>query len=195
MVPPFATHHSPVQVVPSGVVSVSVRVLPYRLHQERRFALGYGLQQLWRTRSWRHHAIATRPCKWCHRGVVSVSAGTHFTTFIKSDGSLWGMGYNAYGELGDGTTTQRNTPIEIISSGVVSVSAGHYVTRGSSRATARSGLLVTTTHGELGDGTTTHRHTPLQMVSSGVASAARGLSPLGLPQERTVHSGRTGYNH
>ena len=36
---------------------------------------------------------------------------------IKTDGSLWGFGRNDAGQLGDGTTTNRNTPTMIISSG------------------------------------------------------------------------------
>jgi alpha-tubulin suppressor-like RCC1 family protein len=35
------------------------------------------------------------------------------TRFIKSDGSLWGFGHNANGELGDGTKLPRNTPVKI----------------------------------------------------------------------------------
>lgn len=37
----------------------------------------------------------------------------HWTLAIKSDGTLWGWGSNAYGQLGDGTTTQRNQPVQI----------------------------------------------------------------------------------
>ena len=32
---------------------------------------------------------------------------------IKTDGTLWAWGYNAYGQLGDGTNTNRTTPIQI----------------------------------------------------------------------------------
>ena len=44
---------------------------------------------------------------------------------IKTDGSLWGFGRNDAGQLGDGTTTNRNTPTMIISSGVAQVACGH----------------------------------------------------------------------
>ena len=33
--------------------------------------------------------------------------------FIKQDGSLWGVGANQNGQLGDGTTIPRDTPIHI----------------------------------------------------------------------------------
>ena len=46
--------------------------------------------------------------------------------FIKSDDTLWGMGKNSYGELGDGTTTQRNTPVQIWNSPVLKASGSYH---------------------------------------------------------------------
>ena len=44
---------------------------------------------------------------------------------IRNDGSLWTWGYNAFGELGDGTTTTRSTPVRVPSlSGVTQVAGG-----------------------------------------------------------------------
>ena len=35
--------------------------------------------------------------------VMAIAAGQYHSLFLKTDGSLWAMGYNGYGELGDGT--------------------------------------------------------------------------------------------
>lgn len=44
-----------------------------------------------------------------------VSAGSDHNCAIKSDGSvLYCMGNNGYGQIGDGTTTNRNTPVAIV---------------------------------------------------------------------------------
>ena len=46
------------------------------------------------------------------RLIVADDSGTTMF-FIKSDGSLWGMGQNARGNLGDGTKVPRNTPVHV----------------------------------------------------------------------------------
>jgi Regulator of chromosome condensation (RCC1) repeat len=58
-------------------------------------------------------------------GLESYPPADSHSLFIKSDGSLWGMGFNGDGALGDGTTNDVNTPEEILSNGVVAVSAGY----------------------------------------------------------------------
>ncbi|AEC02461.1 fimbrillin family protein [Parasphaerochaeta coccoides] len=46
-------------------------------------------------------------------GVAAVSAGNHHTMILKKDGTLWATGTNFSGELGDGTTTDRTTPVQV----------------------------------------------------------------------------------
>ena len=48
------------------------------------------------------------------RNVVAVAAGPYDTLFIRSDGSLWGMGKNSYGELGTGDYVEHPTPVEVV---------------------------------------------------------------------------------
>jgi alpha-tubulin suppressor-like RCC1 family protein len=47
-------------------------------------------------------------------GFVSVAAGSNDSCALKSDGSVYCWGYNVYAELGDGTSTQRTTPVPVI---------------------------------------------------------------------------------
>ncbi|GEB59707.1 RCC1 domain-containing protein [Streptomyces gardneri] len=52
-------------------------------------------------------------------GVVNVAAGSGslHSLALRSDGSLRAWGHNAYGQLGDGTTTDRTSPIRVCAHG------------------------------------------------------------------------------
>ncbi len=41
-----------------------------------------------------------------------LSAGVVHTVALKTDGTLWAWGWNCYGQLGDGTTTDRHSPVQ-----------------------------------------------------------------------------------
>jgi alpha-tubulin suppressor-like RCC1 family protein len=100
-------------------------------------------------------------------GVVSASAGYQHTLFVKSDGSLWAMGFNGSGRLGDGTAVTRFNPVQIATN-VSSVSAGYDCTlfiKNDGSLWAAGGNA----YGQLGDGTTTARTTPIQ-IATGVSS-------------------------
>ncbi|WP_083770243.1 RCC1 domain-containing protein [Citrifermentans bemidjiense] len=95
-----------------------------------------------------------------------VSAGTRHTIALKSDGTLWSWGYNAFGQLGDGTTVNRYVPVQIGDDNKwISISAGVDFTLalksdGTLWGWGRNDL------GQLGDGTTTFRYSPVQIGNS-----------------------------
>jgi len=93
---------------------------------------------------------------------------------VLADGTLMAWGYNASGQLGDGTTTEEHTPIPVGGlAGGIAVAAGE----SHSLALLADGTVASwgnNTFGELGDGTTTERHKPVQVsdLSKVVAIAA-----------------------
>lgn len=57
--------------------------------------------------------------------VIAISAGAGHSMAVKSDGTVWGWGENFYGQLGDGTKTERNAPVQVAGiAGVKRVAAG-----------------------------------------------------------------------
>jgi len=79
------------------------------------------------TRTERHVPTVVALPKGVH--VVSISAGSYDSMAVGSDGRLYAWGDDRYGQLGDGSTTQRDTP-EALSlptgARISSVSAGYY---------------------------------------------------------------------
>lgn len=60
-------------------------------------------------------------------GVVAVAAGSHHSLAVKSDGTVWAWGWNLYGQLGDGTTTNSSTPVQASNlTGATDVSGGNF---------------------------------------------------------------------
>jgi len=87
---------------------------------------------------------------------------------IKTDGTLWLWGSGGYGQLGDGTTTNRSSPVQTITTGAnwKNVSCGETHTA----ATKTDGTLWTwgrNNNGQLGDNTTAHRSSPVQTIAGG----------------------------
>ena len=57
-------------------------------------------------------------------GVAQVAGGRFHSHFIKTDGTLWGMGLNDEGQLGIGTNSSHFSPKLVLASGVSQVAAG-----------------------------------------------------------------------
>jgi len=109
---------------------------------------------------------------WCQ-----LSAGWIHSMGVRSNGTIWGWGYNCYGGLGDGTAyynendNHRSSPVQVIGGFTdwcqVSAGAGH------SAAIRTNGTLWTwgyNCYGGLGDGTAyyngeyNHRSSPVQVL-------------------------------
>jgi alpha-tubulin suppressor-like RCC1 family protein len=66
--------------------------------------------------------------------VVGVSAGQYHSLFLKNDGTAWGVGYNAYGQLGNNSTLNRSSPVTLVSP--FNVTSWSSVTTGTSNTAA-----------------------------------------------------------
>ena len=113
------------------------------------------------------------------RTAVAITAGKFHTCAILDDGSVSCWGWNDYGQLGDGTTTNRNTPTQTSSLGTdrtaVAITAGDSHTcaildDGSVSCWGNNG------QGQLGDGTNTQRTTPTQTSSFGTDRTAVAIT-------------------
>ena len=103
--------------------------------------------------------------------ISKVAAGGHCTFYIRADGTLWAMGYNNFGQLGDGTTTTRSGPIQI-ATGVTEVATGGQHTM-FIKTDGTLWAMGNNQYGQLGDTTTTNRLTPVQ-VATGVSQVSCG---------------------
>jgi alpha-tubulin suppressor-like RCC1 family protein len=86
----------------------------------------------------------------------------------KNTGQIWLWGYNYYGQLGDGTTVSKSSPVQTVASATnwKFVDAGYM----NSAAIKEDGTLWTWGRndiGELGDGTVLHKSSPVQTVAGG----------------------------
>ena len=124
---------------------------------------------------------SNRPLEIVPSGVTAIAAGGDggspgygHTLFLKNDGSLWAMGYNTYGQLGDGNNTQKNRPERIAVTNATAIAAGdaHSLFLKSDGSLWAMGWNF---YGQLGIGTySQYQYSPVQMVASNVTTIAAG---------------------
>ena len=136
--------------------------------------------------------------------IISLAAGSDHTTALAADGSVYAFGWNAYGQLGDNTTTSRATPIKVLKGAysgtaylgdnannpIISVVDGW----AQSIALAADGSVYAfglNNYGQLGDNTTTDRATPIQVLKG----AYSGTTYLGDNANNPIISFMAGENH
>jgi alpha-tubulin suppressor-like RCC1 family protein len=125
-------------------------------------------------------------------GVTQVAAGMYHSLALKSDGTVWAWGFNGFGQLGNGTTTDStncplrptcgNVPTQVSGiTDVTQVAAGFYhslaiVGTGASSKAYAWGYNAS---GQLGDGTTINRSLPLNVLGEGGIGVLTDVAELG----------------
>ena len=128
--------------------------------------------------------------------VLAIAATDYHSHLVKADGSVWSTGYNAYGVIGDNTTTNRTSFVQ--TSGLTNTSA---VAAGADQVFAwdSAGALKAwgyNGYGAIGDGTWTNRLTPVPVTgfTSSTGVVAGGGYPFSLAAKTDGTLWAWGYN-
>ncbi len=105
--------------------------------------------------------------------IKAISAGRFFSLLVDEDGRMWSWGYNGYGQLGDGTTTQRARPVAVDRS-IIGDARIVFVSAGENHAVAvdhegRAYAWGMNSRGELGNGDAAYPGLPAWRVPGRVA--------------------------
>ena len=92
----------------------------------------------------------------------------------KADMALWATGYNRYGQLGDGSTSNKDKPVEVLPKGIKQISTDKYHTL-VLKDDGSTWAMGYNHHGQLGDGSTTNRKSPVRIFESGVKKVEAGF--------------------
>jgi alpha-tubulin suppressor-like RCC1 family protein len=122
---------------------------------------------------------------------IAVAAGQDHSLALRADGTVWAWGANDFGQLGDGTTSERPSPVSLKAlNDVIAIVAGSLfslalLADGTVRAWGQNNV------GQLGDGTTTDCHTPVSVKGLGHVAAisacgSGGWHSLALKADGTV---------
>ena len=125
------------------------------------------------------------------KSVKYVALGSYHSAAITKDGSLYMWGYNNYGQLGNGSTTNSYTPVKIMEN-VAAVSLGSY----HSAAITKDGSLYMwgyNNYGQLGNGSTTNSYTPVKIMENVAAVSLGSYHSAAITKDGSLYM--WGYNN
>ena len=104
--------------------------------------------------------------------VMAVAAGAYHTIVVKEDGTLWTTGWNVFGQLADGTTTDRNEYV-VVARNAKAVAAGvrHTVML---KQDSSVWTTICNVHGQVGDFSGQERGVFIKMMSGGAKTITAG---------------------
>lgn len=92
--------------------------------------------------------------------IYSVTAKGFQTIFLKTDGTVWGSGWNNFGQLGDGSDTIAQHLLKLLRLLTLLVSVQEFLTPYSLSEQGTVSSTGNNLAGQLGDGTNNDRNTP-----------------------------------
>lgn len=172
----------PVQMVGSNVTAIAAGAYHALFLKSDGSLWGMGLNQYGELGNGTYDIFFTNvPQKIVASNVTAIAAGAYHSLFLKSDGSLWGMGCNETGQLGDGTSgpmNKTNLPELIVASNVTAIAAGAYHSLFLERDGSLWGMGANEPYGQLGDAPNglpqDYYVTPVEIVSNNVTTIGAG---------------------
>jgi alpha-tubulin suppressor-like RCC1 family protein len=110
--------------------------------------------------------------------VVDITAAANTDLALTSDGKIFAWGDNAYGQLGNNSTTSTSTPVAVNMNGLLAGKTVTAVSNGSYHSTALTsdGMVFSwggNYYGQLGNNSTTSSSVPVAVNTSGVLAGKR----------------------
>lgn len=130
--------------------------------------------------------------------VAQVSTGSAAACARKADGTLWCWGDNEFGIVGDGTTVERTTPVQVttLGTGVAEVSVGDLFAC-ARKTDGNVWCWGTNDHAQLGDGSTNDHFLPAAVIGLGKAAiqiSANGRHACAIRVDNTLGCWGSNFN-
>jgi alpha-tubulin suppressor-like RCC1 family protein len=123
------------------------------------------------------------------------SSGFSHNHVIRSNGTLWGWGYNGNGRIGDNTVTVRSSPVSVVGGFTdwTEVSAGNAFSLGL-RANGTAWAWGNNTRGQLGDETIVSKLSPVSVVGGYVDWIQVSAGPASFPHSVGLRANGTAWS-